>query len=55
MRAIPNIVAEWLALQFHIQEVLGSNLHPQTGYSDRNFSFPQSLQAKPGKYLKFMP
>jgi hypothetical protein len=29
-----NIAAEWLALPLHIQEVLGKNLHLETGYPE---------------------
>jgi hypothetical protein len=31
---IPNIIIGWLALWFHIQEVLGSNLGPRITYPD---------------------
>jgi hypothetical protein len=31
---ITNVAVEWLALLLHIQEVLGSNLSPETGYPD---------------------
>jgi hypothetical protein len=41
----PNVVAEWLALLFHIREVLGSNLGLKTNYPDWGFpGFLQSLQ-----------
>jgi hypothetical protein len=42
----PNAMVGWLALLFHIQEVLGSNPGPETSYPDRYFNgFPQSIQA----------
>jgi hypothetical protein len=34
-----NIVVEWLTLLFHIQEVPGSNLVPETDYSEGIFVF----------------
>jgi hypothetical protein len=41
-----NTVVKWLTLLFHIQEVSGSNLGPETGHLDQDFhGFPQSLQA----------
>jgi hypothetical protein len=33
-----NIVVEWLTLLLCIQEVLGSNLGPETSYPDCGFS-----------------
>jgi hypothetical protein len=33
----PGIVVKWIKLLLHIQEVLGSNLGPETGYLDRFF------------------
>jgi hypothetical protein len=35
----PNVAAEWLAFLLHIRDNLGSNLGPETGYSDRGFSW----------------
>jgi hypothetical protein len=33
----PGIVVKWIKLLLHIQEVLGSNLGPETSYLDRFF------------------
>jgi hypothetical protein len=30
----PNVVLEWLRVLLRIREVLGSNLDPETGYTD---------------------
>jgi hypothetical protein len=30
-----NITVEWLILLFHVLEVPGSNIGPESGYSDR--------------------
>jgi hypothetical protein len=38
-----NIVVEWLTLLLCIQEVLGSNLGPETGYPDCGFSWFSSV------------
>jgi hypothetical protein len=39
-----NVAAEWLALLLPILEVTGSNLGPDTAYTDWGFrGFPQSL------------
>lgn len=33
----PNIAVKWLALLFHILELVGSNASPETGYHDFNY------------------
>jgi hypothetical protein len=45
---MPNIAAEWLALLLRIQEVLGSILDTETGYTEVFHSLSQFLQAKAG-------
>jgi hypothetical protein len=41
---------------FRAREVLGSNVGPETGYTDGRFSrFPQSLQATDGLVPKIRP
>jgi hypothetical protein len=43
----PKVTVEWLALLFHIQEVMGSNAGLETRYPDKIFhGFLQFLQAK---------
>jgi hypothetical protein len=44
---VPIITATWLTLRLFIQEVLGSNLCPETNYSEVLCGFPQSFQALP--------
>jgi hypothetical protein len=39
----PNVVVKWLALPFRIREVPGSNLCPETGYPDWDFSWFSSV------------
>jgi hypothetical protein len=34
IRALPNVVVEWLTLLILIREVQGLNLGPETGYPD---------------------
>jgi len=42
-------MVEWLTLLLRIQEVPGSNLGPETGYTDWGFSwFSQSLRRMSG-------
>jgi hypothetical protein len=39
------LLGKWLPLLLHIQEVLGSNMGPETGYPEVYHGFLQSLQA----------
>jgi hypothetical protein len=45
IRFAPNIVVEWLTLLLRIRDVSGSNLGPETDYSESFSAFPQSVQA----------
>jgi hypothetical protein len=47
-KKIKNVVVELLELLFSIREVSGSNLGPETGYSEVFRGFPQSIQANSG-------
>jgi hypothetical protein len=38
-RTESNFVVEWLTLMLRNREVMGSNLGPETGYSDCDFSW----------------
>jgi hypothetical protein len=44
-------LVEWLTLMLRIQKIPGSNLSPETGYSDELRGFPQPLQANAGILL----
>jgi hypothetical protein len=50
-------MVEWLTLLFHIREVQGSNLGPETGYPDCEFFivFLSPSMQMPGLYLKIRP
>jgi hypothetical protein len=41
-----NVVVEWLKLLFRIWEVPGSNLGPDTSYSDWDFSWFPSVPSE---------
>jgi hypothetical protein len=45
---MPDIAADWLALLLRIQEVLGSILDTETGYTEVFHNLPQFLHAKAG-------
>jgi hypothetical protein len=45
---LPNVVAEWLAILFRIQEVQGTNLGPKAGYPEVFHGFLQFFHANAG-------
>jgi hypothetical protein len=51
----PNVVVEWLPLLLYIREFPGSNLGPETGYSEFFVVFLSPFRQVPEEYLKIRP
>jgi hypothetical protein len=53
---LPNVFVEWFTLLLRIQEAPGSNLGPETGYTDWGFrELPQSLPVNAGIVSQIRP